>query len=99
MIDCTLTITSVTWDDPEAVRLRDPQRTELDAPSGTDHHAPGAVPPAEPVAVFLRARDADGAAVGCGGLRLLGPGSGEVKRMYVQPAGRGTGGAAAPLRA
>ncbi|MFF1612891.1 GNAT family N-acetyltransferase [Amycolatopsis sp. NPDC058278] len=95
----TLTITPVTWDDPDAVRLREAQRTELDARYGTDDHEPGAVPTAETVAVFLLARDAAGTAVGCGGLRLLGPGSGEVKRMYVEPAVRGTGVAAALLRA
>ena len=99
MIGCTLTITPVTWDDPDAVRLREAQRTELDARYGTDDHEPGAVPTAETVAVFLLARDAGGTAVGCGGLRLLGPGSGEVKRMYVEPAARGTGVAAALLRA
>ncbi|WP_103348280.1 GNAT family N-acetyltransferase [Amycolatopsis sp. CA-128772] len=99
MLDCTLTITPVTWDDPDAVRLREAQRTELDARYGTDDHEPGAVPTADTVAVFLVARDAGGAAVGCGGLRLLGPGSGEVKRMYVEPAARGTGVAAALLRA
>ncbi|WP_043776659.1 GNAT family N-acetyltransferase [Amycolatopsis rifamycinica] len=99
MIDCTLTITPVAWDDPDAVRLREAQRTELDARYGTDDHEPGAVPTAETVAVFLLARDAGGTAVGCGGLRPLGPGSGEVKRMYVEPAARGTGVAVALLRA
>jgi GNAT superfamily N-acetyltransferase len=99
MIDCTLTITPVTWGDPDAVRLREAQRTELDARYGTDDHEPGALPTAETVAVFLVARNAAGTAVGCGGIRLLGPGSGEVKRMYVEPAARGTGVAAALLRA
>ncbi|MEV7036917.1 GNAT family N-acetyltransferase [Amycolatopsis sp. NPDC051061] len=94
----TIDITPVNWDDPDAVRLRAAQRTELDARYGTDDHEPGAVPTAETVAVFLVARDAGGTAVGCGGLRLLGPGSGEVKRMYVEPAARGTGVAAALLR-
>lgn len=95
----TIDIIAVTWDDPDAVRLRAGQRTELDARYGTDDHEPGAMPTAESVAVFLVARDAGGAAVGCGGLRLLGPGSGEIKRMYVEPAARGTGVAAALLRA
>ncbi|WP_410674814.1 GNAT family N-acetyltransferase [Amycolatopsis sp. cmx-4-68] len=96
---CTIEITAVTWDDPDAVRLRAAQRAELDARYGTEDHEPGAVPTADTVAVFLVARDAGGTAVGCGGLRLLGPGSGEIKRMYVDPAVRGTGVAAALLRA
>ncbi|MFJ7216388.1 GNAT family N-acetyltransferase [Amycolatopsis sp. NPDC098790] len=99
MIDCTFAIEPVTCDDPDAVRLRAAQRTELDARYGTDDHEPGAVPTADTVAVFLVARDAGGAAVACGGLRLFGPGSGEVKRMYVEPAARGTGVATAVLRA
>ena len=36
--------------------------------------------------------------VGCGGLRLLREGVGEVKRMYVEPAARGRGVARALLR-
>lgn len=40
----------------------------------------------------------DGVAVGCGGLRLLQDGVGEVKRMYVDPAARGRGVARALLR-
>ncbi|VVJ15986.1 Histone acetyltransferase HPA2 and related acetyltransferases [Amycolatopsis camponoti] len=95
----TIAIAAVTWDDPDAVRLRAAQRTELDARYGTDDHEPGATPTAESVAVFLVARDTEGTAVGCGGLRLLEPGSGEVKRMYVDPAARGTGVATALLRA
>lgn len=99
MIDCTFAIDRVSWDDPDAVRLREAQRTELDARYGTDNHEPGEVPTADTVPVFLVARDADGTAIGCGGLRLLEPGSGEIKRMYVAPSSRGTGVATALLRA
>jgi putative acetyltransferase len=39
---------------------------------------------------FAVARDAQGAAVGCGAI-VLGGEYGEIKRMYVRPAARGTG--------
>lgn len=95
----TSEITPVSWDDPDAVRLREAQRVELDARYGTDDHEPGALPTAETMAVFLVARDEEGTAVGCGGLRPLGPDTAEIKRMYVDPAARGTGVATALLRA
>ncbi|MFD9944888.1 GNAT family N-acetyltransferase [Nonomuraea sp. NPDC059022] len=43
--------------------------------------------------VFLVARDEDGDLLGCAGVRLLPdlPGTAELKRMFVRPAGRGTG--------
>jgi putative acetyltransferase len=47
-----------------------------------------------PYGVFLMAGD-----VACGGLRLLEPGIGEVKRMYVAPAHRGHGVSRRVLRA
>jgi putative acetyltransferase len=43
-----------------------------------------------PGSCFLIARQ-DGRAIGCGALRNLGEGVGEVKRMYVRPAARGRG--------
>ncbi|TCB88756.1 N-acetyltransferase [Micromonospora zingiberis] len=87
------------WESSDAARLRAAQRAELDARYGGDDHEPGAPPTAETVSIFLVARDPAGTAVGCGGLRLLAPGSAEIKRMYVTPAARGTGVAVAILRA
>jgi GNAT superfamily N-acetyltransferase len=43
------------------------------------------------VGVFLVAFDDDGIAIGCIGLRVIDDGVGEIKRMYVRPAGRGKG--------
>ncbi len=43
-----------------------------------------------PQGVFLLAT-LDGSAVGCGALRTLGPGIGEIRRMFVSPGARGTG--------
>lgn len=49
---------------------------------------PGELVP--PWGVFVIAR-LDGEAVGCGGLKITGPGSGEIKRMWVAPSARGLG--------
>jgi putative acetyltransferase len=94
-----LSIDREPWESTDATRLRAAQRAELDARYGCDDHEPGAPPTAETVSVFLIARDADGTAVGCGGLRFLAADSAEIKRMYVSPASRGTGVATAILRA
>ncbi|KDP90263.1 MULTISPECIES: GNAT family N-acetyltransferase [Clavibacter] len=100
-MDCTFS--RVDWDDVDATLLRAAQRAELDLRYGGDTE-PGTKPTAADMAVFLVARDPDGRAVGCGGIRLLGDrGDGipwaELKRMYVVPAARGTGVATALLRA
>ena len=87
------------WDAPDAAQLRAAQRAELDARYGSDDHEPGTAPSAEDVPVFVVARQRGGSAVGCGGLRFLEPGVAEIKRMYVDPATRGTGVATAILRA
>jgi putative acetyltransferase len=98
-MDVRVTVAAEPWDGADSARLRAAQRAELDARYGNDDHEPGAPPTGENVNVFLVARDERGAAVGCGGLRLLAPGSAEIKRMYVEPARRGTGVAVAILRA
>ena len=100
----TWTIAPTPFDHPDADRLRRAQRVELDARYGSDDHEPGTPPSADDVPVFLVARTGEGRPVACGGLRPLadevaGPGSVEVKRMYVDPSARGSGVAAAVLRA
>lgn len=44
----------------------------------------------QPNVIFVVARDAAAAAVGCGAI-VLGESHGEIKRMYVRPAARSTG--------
>jgi putative acetyltransferase len=51
----------------------------------------------QPHVLFSVARAASGEAVGCGAI-VLGPAYGELKRMYVSPAARGTGVAGHLLR-
>ena len=41
--------------------------------------------------VFLVVHGDDGAALGCGGLRMLDPARGEIKHLWVRPGARGTG--------
>jgi GNAT superfamily N-acetyltransferase len=52
-----------------------------------------------PHGAFLIVRDDDGAAIGCGGLKLLDPQTAEVKRMWLAPAARGRGLGGAMLEA
>jgi GNAT superfamily N-acetyltransferase len=90
-------VVAVPWDDPDAVRLREAQRVEIEGRYGGDTE-PGPKPSADDIALFVVARR-DGDAVGCGGLRALDAEQGEVKRMYVAPAARGTGVSTAILAA
>lgn len=53
---------------------------------------------APPHGVLLLARS-DGALAGCAGVRLVAPATAELKRVYVRPGYRGTGGGAALLAA
>ncbi|MFD7509798.1 GNAT family N-acetyltransferase [Streptomyces sp. NPDC059853] len=94
------TIEALDWDDREGAGLRAAQRAELDARYGCDDHEPGTAPSAADIDLFLVARDGGtGAALACGALRRLDAGSAELKRMYVAPGARGSGVAAAVLRA
>jgi drug/metabolite transporter (DMT)-like permease/GNAT superfamily N-acetyltransferase len=79
--------------DPSAVSLLDSYADELGArfverePCRIDTVASEYEPPA---GTFLVAYD-DGRPIGCGGIRSLGGGTAEVKRMYVVPEARGRG--------
>jgi GNAT superfamily N-acetyltransferase len=84
---------NVQWDAPEAQTLRAAQRIEIAERYGTPDSEPGQPPSATDITIFVLVRLDDGAAVGCGGLRRLDDTSGEVKRMYVAPASRGSGAA------
>ncbi|GAB2476957.1 GNAT family N-acetyltransferase [Promicromonospora xylanilytica] len=94
----TTTVAEEPWDSADGVRLRGAMAAELAArykipDQETDK------PAAETVSVFLVARDQEGRAIGCGALRVLEDGTGEIKRMYVDPEARGTGAATSVLRA
>jgi GNAT superfamily N-acetyltransferase len=94
-----LHVEAVPFDHPDAVALRTAQRAELTERYGTPDSEPGPAPTAADTTVFLLARDAAGRAIGCGALRELGDGAGEVKRMYVVPSRRRSGVARAVLAA
>ena len=94
-----LLVEAVPFDHPDAVALRTAQRAELTARYGTPDSEPGPAPTAADTTVFLLARDTAGRPVGCGALRELGDGTGEVKRMYVVPERRRSGVAGAVLAA
>jgi GNAT superfamily N-acetyltransferase len=87
------------WTDPDAEALRARQRVEIAERYGTPDSEPGVAPSAQDIAVFFLAYEDGGTAVGCGGLRDLRDGTGEVKRMYVTPPWRGSSVAPRILRA
>ncbi len=92
-------IEAVSWDHPDAVALREARRLEIAEAYGREDSEPvGSAARGPDVAVFFVAYE-DSRAVGCGGLRLLGHGVGEVKRMFVEPARRGTGVSTSLLKA
>ncbi|MER5887917.1 GNAT family N-acetyltransferase [Streptomyces sp. NPDC001941] len=100
-------IERVDWTHPHAAALRARQRAEIAERYGTPDSEPGVPPSADDIAAFFVAYEPGGTAVGCGGLRHLGKEdvdgaaeeAGEVKRMYVEPAWRGTGAARLVLSA
>jgi GNAT superfamily N-acetyltransferase len=94
----TLEIRAVPWDDPAGEALRTDQQAEISARYGVPDSEPGPKPTAADITVFLVAFD-DDVPVGCGGLRTLDERHGELKRMYVVPARRGTGVSKAVLAA
>ncbi|WP_258724648.1 GNAT family N-acetyltransferase [Cellulomonas sp. NS3] len=87
-----LTTSLVDWDDADATRLRADQVAELAERYGADDV--GSVMTAEGVVAMLLVRDG-GEPVACGALRDVsatqGPGTVEIKRLYVVPARRGRG--------
>ncbi|ANW17075.1 GNAT family N-acetyltransferase [Streptomyces clavuligerus] len=91
-------IDEVPWNDPGATALRERQRAEVAAVYGSPESEPGPAPSAADVLAFYVTYGGDGAAMGCGGLRDLGEGAGEIKRMYVSPDHRGSGAAGLILR-
>jgi len=88
-----LTIKQIDWSHKDACLLRDAQQAEISdlRPIGPGVHATSAN-----VSLFLVAYDSNNEPVGCGGLRPLAgqglPRQAEVKRMYVVPSRRSSGG-------
>ena len=95
----------VDWDDPEATVLREAQREEIRTVyyPELEESEPGPAPSAADITVFYLAFDVDAAggerAIATGGLRAIDDEHGEIKRMFADPAYRGTGVATAMLRA
>lgn len=83
-------IEQVAWTHADAVALRARQRVEIAERYGTPDSEPGVPPSEADIVVFVVAYEHGGTAVGCGGLRNLGDGTGEIKRMYVTPPWRGS---------
>lgn len=88
-----LTIKQVDYSHSDTCLLRDAQQAEI---SPLRPIGPGVQANSANVTVFLVAYDNNNEPVGCGGLRPLAdqglPGQAEVKRMYVVPARRSSGG-------
>jgi GNAT superfamily N-acetyltransferase len=97
-VSSAIVLDAVAWDHPDAALLRDTQQAELRALYGQDEPVPLGDASTVTAMVVLRM---DGVPVACGALRALaagswgagepGPGTGEVKRMFVRPEWRGRG--------
>jgi len=83
-------VEQVSWDHPASVSLRQAQRLEIEQRYGTPDSEPGPAPSGDDITAFFVAFDND-KPVGCGGLRELSSTEAEIKRMFVDPASRGTG--------
>ena len=98
MSDATLEVMEASAEAPDALELR--RQLDDDLRQGypsSSIHGFDAADIADGSGVFVLARRA-GRAVGCGALRKLATGVGEVKRIYVEPASRGRGIARAIMR-
>jgi putative acetyltransferase len=93
----SLELRAVPWDHPAGELLRVAQRIELTARYQDPDSEPGPLPSADDMTVYYVAFE-DEVPVGCAGLRRRDAEHGEIKRMYVDPAVRGTGVAVALLR-
>lgn len=93
-------VRAVGWDHPGGAALREAQRVEIREVYYPElaESEPGPAPTADDIAVFYVAFDDDGRAVATGALREIDAQHGEIKRMYVDPAFRGSGAASAVLR-
>ncbi len=90
-------VREVDWGHPDSVALRKAQRVDLDARYGGPESEPGPHPTADDITVLFVAYTDDGEPVACGALRQLDEEHGEIKRMFVEPAHRGSGAATAVL--
>jgi GNAT superfamily N-acetyltransferase len=92
MSEASLVISRMRPDSSEARVLIDALDAELRQryPETTDVHGLHTQDADDPRLIFLVARIAD-RSVGCGAVRELEPGVGEVKRMFVEPSCRGRG--------
>jgi GNAT superfamily N-acetyltransferase len=88
----SIDIRAVGWDHPGGAALREAQRIEIRTVfyPELENSEPGPAPSGDDMLVCYVAFDGERPA-GCGGLRAIDAAHGELKRMYVDPAYRGTG--------